>query len=480
MPTQSWHLYCYVFGHDFAFLKQTNASMRILLHQFPQLWKALLSEIILDKGYSVWTEAQNGEQYDVVFLYAKCDAHLKSVQVPSLGEFTVLMLEMTDDDCGDLTQVIPENIHFVFHATENRTLLRVYLRSILKTAYYQQDLQNSADALAASEAKADAILKSTISGIITIDEHGTIESFNPAAERIFGYTADEVIGVNVSILMPQPFRREHNTYIDHYLKTKEARIIGIGREVVGMRKNGETFPLELAVNDVKLPNRRIFSGIVRDISGRRELERALLSISEHERRNIGQELHDGLGQMLTGIGLLTDNLRFLLENEGSKHTSTADKILKYIEEADTFARLLSRGLVPVQLENNGLATALFRLCEQMQKRLSVTCTFEALGDAPTFHHEDAIQLYRIAQEAMNNAIKHGKATQIHVVFAVGDNQARLRVQNNGVSFPEILPEKRGMGLDIMAYRAKLLSASLDIKVAPKGGTILTCTIPLNS
>src|SRR5215472_15330378 len=124
-------------------------------------------------------------------------------------------------------------------------------------------------ALRESEARLRAILDTAVEGIITIDEKGIIESFNLAAERTFGYRAEEAIGRNVSMLMPMPYRRDHDGFIAAYLRTGQARIIGIGREVVGQRKDGTTFPMELSVSEVRLENRRLFTGFVRDITERK-------------------------------------------------------------------------------------------------------------------------------------------------------------------------------------------------------------------
>ncbi len=120
-----------------------------------------------------------------------------------------------------------------------------------------------------------SILDTTVDGIITIDEQGTVETFNPAAERIFGYRSDQVIGNNVNMLMPEPYHSEHDGYVTSYLRTGSAKIIGIGREVVGLRKDRTTFPMDLAVSKFRVGNRRMFTGIVRDITERRRTEEAL-------------------------------------------------------------------------------------------------------------------------------------------------------------------------------------------------------------
>jgi PAS domain S-box-containing protein len=116
---------------------------------------------------------------------------------------------------------------------------------------------------------ARAVIQTTVDGVITIDARGRIESFNPAAERIFGYRAGEVVGQNVRVLMPEPYRAEHDGYLHSYHRTGRRQIIGAGREVVGRRKDGSTFPMDLAVSEVDLGERRIFTGLVRDISERR-------------------------------------------------------------------------------------------------------------------------------------------------------------------------------------------------------------------
>ncbi len=129
--------------------------------------------------------------------------------------------------------------------------------------------------LAESRTRYKAIFETVVDGIITIDESGRIEAFNPAAERIFGYTADEVIGRNVSLLMPEPYRSAHDGYLANYLQTGRAGVIGIGREVTGRRKDGSTFPMDLAVAEKNIAGRRRFNGIVRDISARKAVERRL-------------------------------------------------------------------------------------------------------------------------------------------------------------------------------------------------------------
>ena len=154
----------------------------------------------------------------------------------------------------------------------------------------------TAAALRASEQRARAVLNTAVDGIITIDRTGRIESINPAAEQMFGYSAAEVVGRNVSILMPEPYRSEHDGYLERYDRTGEKRIIGVGREVLGQRHDGSTFPIELAVSEVGSES-GLFTGVVRDISERKELEARLAE----------QALHDPLTG-LANRALLMDRL----------------------------------------------------------------------------------------------------------------------------------------------------------------------------
>ena len=136
------------------------------------------------------------------------------------------------------------------------------------------------DALRDSGERLRAILETAVEGIITIDDRGIVESINPAAEKTFGYQASEIIGKNVSVLMPSPYREEHDAYMSNYLSTGKAKIIGIGREVVGQRKDGSVFPMDLAVSEVRLADRRLFTGFIRDISERKRAEARLAALAQ--------------------------------------------------------------------------------------------------------------------------------------------------------------------------------------------------------
>lgn len=321
-----------------------------------------------------------------------------------------------------------------------------------------------------------ALFETTVDGIIIIDSRGIIQSYNRAAASIFGYDAGEVIGRNVSMLMPNPHRDQHDEYLNNYLRTGQARIIGIGREVNGLRKDGSTFPMDLAVSEVRKHGDVFFTGVVRDITERRRLESEILRISEQERRRIGQDLHDGLGQMLTGIGLITQNLARRMEAQGSTLAGDLFEITQLVRDADQLARNLARGLVQVELEGDGLLAALRTLCKNAERMFDVSITLESRGDLSLDDSGMASNLYRIAQEAISNAVKHGQASRISVRLAKKGNAVELAVEDDGVGFPKKLSADRGMGVDIMGYRARVIGGSLSIRSRPSGGTAVKCVV----
>src|SRR5437764_236017 len=185
----------------------------------------------------------------------------------------------------------------------------------------QHEVQASGEAVE----RLRSVVNHVLDGIITIDHRGSLTTFNPAAERLFGYSSSEVAGQNVKVLMPEPYHGEHDGYLANYLRTGQAKIIGIGREVVGRRKDGSTFPMDLAVSEVRLADRRLFTGFVRDITERKRLEREILEISHREQLRIGQDLHDGLSQQLAGIGVMCEVLEQKLATKAKAEADRASE-----------------------------------------------------------------------------------------------------------------------------------------------------------
>lgn len=331
-------------------------------------------------------------------------------------------------------------------------------------------------ALRESEKRLRAIWDAAVEGIVTIDERGSIESLNPAACRIFGYSPAEVVGQNVSILMPSPDREKHDSYLENYLRTGQAKIIGIGREVVGQRKDGSLFPMDLSVSEVSLSDRRLFTGLVRDITERRHLEQAVAAAAEQERARIARDLHDGLGQQLGGLLYLMDGLHRDLKMAGAQHAQAAAQLLQELTTALSQARTLAHELHAVPPEPEGLIQALESLAERVVTSRDIECRFG--NETPVLVHNQAVasHLYRIAQEAVHNALKHSRATEVTIELTRLGSGIELSVRDNGTGFPT-QAASRGIGLKTMQQRAKLIGAVLIARTHTKGGVEVVCSVP---
>ncbi len=346
------------------------------------------------------------------------------------------------------------------------------LSGVLSREANERDLRES-------EARNRAVLDTAVDGIVTIDRHGHITLINKAAQKIFGYKDKEVLGQNISMLMPEPYRKEHDSYLQQYRSTGQKKIIGSGREMTGRRRDGSTFPLYLAVSEFYIGEELHLTGIVRDISEQRRLEQEVLNIGDHERRRIGQDLHDGLGQMLTGIGLMSQSLQKMLKNEDSTAAKQAGEITRHIKKADEYARTLSRGLIPVDFEVRGLVRSLERLAANAERLFGITCTFLE-NNQPVFQDASVVEhLYRIAQEAISNAVKHGMASEVRLDLSANESYARLRVVDNGRGFPTNWEDRKGSGMDIMQFRAQLIGATLEIRNRDDAGAEVLCVIPVS-
>jgi len=328
-----------------------------------------------------------------------------------------------------------------------------------------------------SEARAEAILETAGDGIMTLAADGTIESFNRAAEEMFGYGADEIIGKPVERLVAPSHRKVVANRLEGASALDRTDWLGADREMTGRRKDGSTFPMELSIHEVDLQNRRVYTGMARDVSERRRLEREILSVSEDERRRIGQDLHDGLGQMLTGIGLLCQELARHLEEEDHERADDMAEITEHVKKADQRARTLSHGLIPVDVEPNGLVEALRRLSADVEQAFDVECRFQEIGTVRIRDSTVTTHLYHITQESLNNATRHADPDSIQVTLAAEADSLRLTVEDDGVGFEAKNPGEEGMGLRTMQYRARLIGGTLDIDSRPGAGTAVICTVP---
>jgi PAS domain S-box-containing protein len=226
--------------------------------------------------------------------------------------------------------------------------------------------------------------------------------------------------------------------------------------------------------DLKTANAKLHASI----SERKRLEHELLEITEKERRRIGLDLHDDLGQKLSGIAMMTKGLELKLAKNKSTGVEDAAKIHELVQEAMNHASDLAHDLATLDVAERHLAGALEDLAEHVKELFKISCRFEVEGEIPALDATIINQLYKIAQEAVTNAIKHGKAKKVLIHLQSIAEGLVLSIQNDGKPFPDLNSQNTGMGLRIMNYRASLIGASLEIKGTGESGTRVSCSLPL--
>lgn len=227
--------------------------------------------------------------------------------------------------------------------------------------------------------------------------------------------------------------------------------------------------------------RRRTATLTDEMAERERLEKELLEVSEREQRRIGHDLHDSLGQHLTGTALAAQVLEEKLATRGQPEAADANKVVELTEESIALSRKLAKGLLPIEMEAHGLMQALEELAAISSDLFTISCRFDC--DSPVLIHDAATSghLYRIAQEAVSNAVKHGKAKSVTIQLDAVDDGIALRIRDDGIGLPEPLPEKRGMGLRIMAHRASMIGATFtarreNLAESQPGGTTVVCLL----
>jgi len=218
------------------------------------------------------------------------------------------------------------------------------------------------------------------------------------------------------------------------------------------------------------------AALKREMAERERLDHEINEIADRERRRLGQNLHDSLGQHLTGTALAAQVLRERLADRSANEVAEVDKVVRYIEEGIDLTRNLARGFFSPELDSDGLNVALQGLAENTSERFRVPCTFNGddaidVGDSIT-----ATQLYHIAQEAVMNAVKHAGASKIDIELVRNGRYLKLAVTDDGCGFPKRLPEPPGLGLRLMAHGASLIGGKLSVTQHREGGTLVTCKL----
>jgi PAS domain S-box-containing protein len=355
-----------------------------------------------------------------------------------------------------------------------------------------------------------AIVESSDDAIISKSLEGVIVSWNSGAEKLFGYTAAEAIGQPINMLIPSD-RADEEPHILSRVRRGE-RIEHY--ETVRRRKDGCLVDISLTVSPIINSRGKIIgaSKIARDITERKRMEAELRSwhrelesrvavqklqlleegrvrkrleadiaeAVEAEQLRLGQELHDGLAQELTGIGMMLEVLEQKLMKASPAGARELRRLRAKLRTSAANARGLAKGFYPVEIERHGLLVALQELARRTARSFGISCTVQSDEEAMLLLREGkGIQLFRIAQEAIHNATKHAKAKHISIRLTTQDHGWNFTIKDDGVGLSCDLQKSEGMGLRIMQYRARMIGATCDIRNNKKGGVILSCSSSAN-
>lgn len=303
---------------------------------------------------------------------------------------------------------------------------------------------------------------------------------NRRIESILGYGPEQVKELGMSLLRDRihPDDRARIERVNEQIHTAEDGAT-IESEYRMRHANGEWRWLHcrntVFVRDAEGNPAQIL-GTMQDITKRKRLEQEVVDVAAAEQRRIGQELHDGTGQELTGLCMLADNLTEALSEHSPPDAQFARRIAQGLRQALAQVRALSRGLIPVEVDAEGLMAALTELTTRISDLHGIHCIFECAEPVPVEDNYTATQLYRIAQEAITNAIKHGKPGAIRVSLEARGQYLTLKIADDGVGFSPAQTNGDGMGLRIMSYRAGQIGAQFAIRPGSSRGAVVSCTL----
>lgn len=311
-----------------------------------------------------------------------------------------------------------------------------------------------------------ALLNVVCDWLFIVGADGVIVECHPPPEPDAAAIAKSFVGRKVIELLPMQLAQQARYHLEKTLRTGQTQTFSSqfllrGREC--------QFQVRVALC---APGQVI--ALVRDITERHLREKEILEISNREQLRLGQDLHDGLGQHLTGITFLTRALETKLNARGISEASEVGEIGKLVMQALSQTRNLARGLFPVELAS-GMVQALKDLSTTAEKLFNITCRLEADDSIPVHNRTVAHHLFRVAQEAINNSVKHGRATQVIMSLRNDGDIFTLTVRDNGLGLPDDAAQSKGLGLRIMSYRAQKIGGTLNVARDEAGGTVVTCS-----
>jgi PAS domain S-box-containing protein len=336
-------------------------------------------------------------------------------------------------------------------------------------------------------ARLSGLLDSAMDGIITVDESQRIVMYNRAAEKIFGWPADETLGQPLGKLMPERFRKGHTQHMLQFGSTGvTSRRMGDNTVIYGRRASGEEFPMDASISQLQTTDGKVFTVILRDVTERvraqeerAEFAAAAHAIREEEKTRVARELHDELAQSLTALKMDTIWVRDNVAGEPGEVEPKLNEMLAMLDRAVASTRRIAADLRPLLLDDLGLVPAIEWLVSNFGQRNSIA-THLVVDEELDLPEPYASAVFRIVQESLVNVGKHAQASEVTVSVKREGDFVTLAVQDNGKGFSPLAPRKpNSLGLMGLRERAQLLKGTSRIESAPGKGTRVEVRIPLN-
>lgn len=328
--------------------------------------------------------------------------------------------------------------------------------------------------LQTSEARFRQLFEQAVDGIFVFDQEGRILEVNPRACSGTALLREELVGTPIAELFPVPAPARLRQLWRSLEPPETGTLAAIHR-----RRDGSTMPVEIRIGRLTVEGPVRYLAVVRDVTDRRSVEHVALDAAEEEQRRIGRDLHDGLGQHLAGLGFMAKALERSLSSAGRPEAEAAAEIRRLVEQALGHSRALAHGLAPVDVHGTELIPALEGLAHDTASLCGIECAFEVRGQPRIRDEVTATALYRIAQEAVTNALRHAEASRVTLRLSQHDDGIELVIQDDGRGMAReerSVRKGRGLGHRLMAMRAERIGGVLDMSSRPGRGTTVRCLV----
>ena len=447
-------------------------TIRILIIEDDPITVRTIEEMLKHRGYLLVGSVGNGlkaidmverERPDLILmdvvLQGDMDGMDAAMNIQSRLDIPVVFLTASTDDASLKRAQETDPYGYLI-----KPVKKYDLYSAIETALTRHRMEKK---IRESEAFSSSLLNATPVPVIVINLDNSINYINRAFQVLTGFDAGEVVGR----YPPYPWQKESSG-------AGSAAASPDKNEAQYWKKNGELFIVQTAVVPVSRDGELLYYLVAwEDITLRRHLEEQILDISERERIRVGRDLHDGIGQELTAISYLLGVLARKIRSGELPGEDEIGPVMNQLDQAKNHVRLLSKGLSPVNLEGNGIGVAVHELCRNAERIFGIRCEVDC-DDIMIRDNSIATHIYYIIQEALNNAVKHGKSSNIKIMLKRRGHGLFFSVVDDGVGLPEDDPNREGLGMMFMKYRADIIGGVFNVNRRKPTGTIMTCLINL--